>query len=201
MKFLKFKPKNNLQKIHWIKKMEVSNVIILPGNGCYDVTDSNWYFNLEQDLKKLKYKVMLKNMPDPFVAREIYWIPFIEKDLQANENSIIIGHSSGAVAAMRYAETHKVKAIFLVSACWTDLGIENEKNSGYYSRDWEWEKIKKNCEKIVQLHSKNDPFIPMEESDHIHKNLNSEYYVFEKLGHFMFEDFPQLVEIFKKTIQ
>jgi uncharacterized protein len=201
MKFLKFKPKNNLQKIHWIKKMEVSNVIILPGNGCYDVTDSNWYFNLEQDLKKLKYKVMLKNMPDPFVAREIYWIPFIEKDLQANENSIIIGHSSGAVAAMRYAETHKVKAIFLVSACWTDLGIENEKNSGYYNRDWEWDKIKKNCEKIVQLHSKNDPFIPMEESDHIHKNLNSEYYVFEKLGHFMFEDFPQLVEIFKKTIQ
>jgi uncharacterized protein len=183
------------------KIMEVSNVIILPGNGCYDVTDSNWYFNLEQDLKKLKYKVMLKNMPDPFVAREIYWIPFIEKDLEANENSIIIGHSSGAVAAMRYAETHKVKAIFLVSACWTDLGIENEKNSGYYSREWEWEKIKLNCEKIIQLHSKNDPFIPMEESDHVHENLNSEYYVFEKLGHFMFEDFPQLVEIFKKTMK
>lgn len=44
------------------------------------------------------------------------------------------GHSSGAEAAMRFAETHHVKGLVLVSACVTDLGDENERLSGYYNR-------------------------------------------------------------------
>ena len=44
------------------------------------------------------------------------------------------GHSSGAEAAMRFAEQHEVKGLVLVSACVTDLGVENERLSGYYNR-------------------------------------------------------------------
>ena len=46
-------------------------------------------------------EVILENFPDPFLAREIYWIPFIEKDLQCDDQTILIGHSSGAVCALR----------------------------------------------------------------------------------------------------
>jgi len=35
------------------------------------------------------------------VARESIWLPFMEKELQCDENTIIVGHSSGAEAAMR----------------------------------------------------------------------------------------------------
>ena len=35
---------------------------------------------------------------------------------------------------MRFAETRRVRGIVLVSACVTDLGDENERSSGYYSR-------------------------------------------------------------------
>jgi len=36
-------------------------------------------------------------------ARESIWLPFMEKDLRCDEETVIIGHSSGAAAAMRYS--------------------------------------------------------------------------------------------------
>lgn len=35
-------------------------------------------------------------------ARESIWLPFMEKELRCDEGTVIIGHSSGAAAAMRY---------------------------------------------------------------------------------------------------
>lgn len=32
-----------------------------------------------------------------------------------------------------------------MSACHTDLGIENEREAGYYNRPWQWERIKANA--------------------------------------------------------
>jgi uncharacterized protein len=43
-------------------------------------------------------------MPDPMRARKDIWLPFIKNDLKSDENTILIGHSSGAEAAMRLGE-------------------------------------------------------------------------------------------------
>jgi hypothetical protein len=45
-------------------------------------------------------------MPDPYEAKEIYWIPFIKDKLGYDKNvkKYVIGHSSGAVAIMRLLE-------------------------------------------------------------------------------------------------
>ena len=51
---------------------------------------------------------VLRNFPDPVMARESVWIPFMRDELSCDQHTIIVGHSSGAEAAMRYAETHKV---------------------------------------------------------------------------------------------
>ena len=50
--------------------------------------------------------------------------------------------SSGAVAALRFAETHKVYAIILVGAYISDLGDETERVSGYFNRPWQWSAIR-----------------------------------------------------------
>ena len=81
-------------------------------------------------------------MPDPYTAKEKIWIPYIKDTLKADENTLLIGHSSGAEAAMRYLESYKLAGALLVSACYTDRGKKSEKESGYYDRPWEWEKIK-----------------------------------------------------------
>ena len=51
-------------------------------------------------------------MKDPFVARKEIWLTQMKEEFKCDESTLIIGHSSGAVAAMRYAETNKV--LFLV---------------------------------------------------------------------------------------
>jgi len=66
----------------------------------------------------------------------------MEQQLNCDSNTVIIGHSSGAQAALRYAENHSVHGLVLVSACVTDLGDANEKASGYYNRPWQWEQVK-----------------------------------------------------------
>ena len=44
------------------------------------------------------------------------WLPFMKENLLVDEETIIIGHSSGACAAVRYAEENKVAGIILVGA-------------------------------------------------------------------------------------
>mmetsp|Transcript_32922 Transcript_32922/g.61233 ORF Transcript_32922/g.61233 Transcript_32922/m.61233 type:complete len:237 (-) Transcript_32922:338-1048(-) len=170
-------------------------VVIVPGNGCYPVDDSNWYSSVEKALKDKGYDVALENMPDPNRARESIWLPFIEEKLKADANTILVGHSSGAEAGMRYAETRKLKGLVLVSACYTDLGVENERQAGYYNRPWQWNKIKENCEFIVQFASNNDPFIPEKEMLHVAKNLESEYHCLKGRGHFLGWQMAEVTDI------
>lgn len=48
-------------------------------------------------------------------------------------------------------EVISVHAIILVSAYTTDLGDENERESGYFDEPWQWEKVIKNCKNIIQF--------------------------------------------------
>src|SRR5205085_912422 len=128
--------------------------------------------------------------------RKEYWLPFIEQKMES-EDCILIGHSSGAVAILRYLETHKVGGAVIVAACYTDLGDEKEKASGYYSEAWHWDKIRKNAGWIVQFASTSDPFIPIAEPRFIHEKIHSEYHEMD-CGHFgppaEMKEFPELID-------
>jgi uncharacterized protein len=171
-------------------------VIIIPGNGGA-TPQSGWFPYLEREISKLGVEVINKQFPDSELARREYWLPFI-KELGADENTILIGYSSGAVAAMRYAETNKIFGSILVGACYTDLGLDSEKESHYYDDPWNWEAIKNNQEWIVQFHSTDDPFIPIEEARFVHEHLNTRYYESTDQGHYDRDDFPAIVQVIKE---
>ena len=178
-------------------------IIFIPGNGGGSPKDS-WFPYLKNNLEKIGCKVVAEEFPDRILAREKYWLPFIEK-LAADENTILVGHSSGAVAAMRFTEKNKILGSVLVGACYTDLGIEDEKKSGYYDRPWNWEKIKSNQKWIVQFASVDDPFIPIQESRYINKHLGTEYYEYNNEGHFGTGgkpkiEFQEIVKIIKSKL-
>jgi predicted alpha/beta hydrolase family esterase len=179
-------------------------VVIIPGNGCSPVHDANWYSWMERELQQYSAfsDVILRDMPDPYQAKESIWIPFIVDELGADENTILIGHSSGAEAAMRLLETHKLKGCVLVSACHTDLGCESERVSGYYSRPWKWDAIRSNVEWILQYHSEDDPFIPRSEADHVALNLQSDYTCFKNKSHFFYpKDVKHIIDDIIRKLQ
>jgi hypothetical protein len=160
-----------------------TTVIIIPGNGNSDI-NGNWYPYVKRELQKLGIEVIAKNMPDPDLARRKYWIPFMEKELAGKKNVILIGHSSGAIAALRYLERHKVFGAVLVSAYHTDLDDKKERISGYFDDEWKWDSIKKNVKWIIQFASMDDPFIPIEEAHYVRDKLGTEYHESVDQGHF-----------------
>ncbi|XP_064643898.1 putative hydrolase RBBP9 [Lineus longissimus] len=176
-------------------------VVIVPGNGAGDVERANWYGWAKRKLNQLdKVECLLKNMPDPVTARESIWLPFMRNELHCDENTIIIGHSSGAAAAMRLAESQKLFGIILVSAYISDMGEENEKESGYFNRPWEWEKIKQNCGFIEQFGSTDDPFLPWSEQTTVAKELKANFHKYDNRGHFMNSSFPELISAVKAKL-
>jgi predicted alpha/beta hydrolase family esterase len=180
----------------------MTNAIFIPGNGGGSTKD-NWFPYLKIELEKLGVSVIDADFPDSTLARESYWLPFLKK-LGADENTILVGHSSGAVAAMRFAEKNKILGSALVGACYTDLGVENEKLSGYYNHPWNWKAIKNNQKWIALFASTDDPWIPIYEPRFIHDQLDPEYFEFTDQGHFGGdydkETFPELLAVIKNKI-
>lgn len=175
--------------------------MIIPGNGNADVQDI-WIPFVKDKLEKEGFTVIAKNMPDAELARQKYWVPFIEKQVGHDKDAVLIGHSSGAVAALRYAEHHKVQGLVLVCACHTDLGMESERLSGYYDEPWQWEKIKKNAQWIIQFASTDDPFIKIEEARFINKKLDTIYHENGQYGHYnAVTEFPELVESVMEKVE
>ena len=178
-------------------------VIVLHGSlGC--TKDSFWLPYVTTHLRNKGFTVISETFPDNQLARIAYWMPFL-KSLEPDENTILIGHSSGAILSMRYAQDHKVLGSVLVSAYHTDLGDEDEKKSGYFTTPWEWEKIKNNQKWIIQFASTDDPFIPIDEARFIREKLTTTYFEFTNEGHFGIpidkKEFPQLIEAIEEKLK
>jgi len=172
--------------------------VIAPGNGGGAIRDANWYGWLHDELVKAGVfrEVICQDFPEPEEAPREVWLPFLCNDLRVGPDTILVGHSSGAEAAMRLAEENPVGGLVLVAACHTDLGDEGERASGYYppgGGPWRWDRIRKNAGWIVQFHSDDDFLVPVEEGRFVAKQLQSEYHELEGHEHF-FEPFRELPE-------
>ena len=173
-------------------------VIILPGCGCSPIERSNWYTDLAASLNALPhYSVIAPEMPDPVAAHRSVWLPFIAS-LDPSPSTIVVGHSSGAEAAMRLAETTRLKGLVLVSACVSDLGMESERESGWYDGEWQWERIRANCGWIVQLHGTDDWMVPIAEGQAVAAALHSQLIEQNGVGHFLCRKLPFLVQLLEQ---
>jgi len=159
-----------------------------------------WAPWLKAQLETLGYETFFETMPDSIIARSEYWLPFLKEHVKAGENDVIIGWSSGAVAAMRHAENNQILGSILVSPCYTDLNDESEKESGYYNAPWRWNTIAANQSKIALLSGDDDPYIPQEEFDFIAQQLSAEHIKIHGGKHFIERtEFPELLEYIKQN--
>jgi predicted alpha/beta hydrolase family esterase len=200
-------------------------LVVIPGNGgCgLDMRGSNWYGWLESEMGKRGQKLWgMEGWPDPYVAKESEWIPFLKNEIGVDENTVVIGHSSGVLAAMRLMERTKIRGAILISAAHTDLGDENERASGYFSRPWEWDRMVANAGFIHQFHSADDHLIPVHEARFVAESLRAAaeaaaaggaegvegagvvgclvaYEELQGRGHF-FRPFPQLLHVVDRLL-
>ena len=179
--------------------MAAIKAILIHGNGGSTAGDI-WLPWLERELAGLGLDVTNQTFPDNVSARAHVWLPHLEA-LGADQRTILIGHSSGAVAAMRYAETHRLLGSVLVSVCHTDLGDSFEAASGYYAEAWQWQRIRDHQQWIAIYNSTDDPHIPIAEPRFVASQLRCSYFEFTDRGHFVdSRQFPEIVDFIRRKL-
>lgn len=160
-----------------------TKIIFIPGNGGGDTRTGFWPY-LKGKFEEKDIQVISPGIyPDPIIASQEVWVPFIESFV-LDEHTILIGHSTGAIAAMRIAEKHTLLGLVLISAYHSDLGLEMERQAHYFDTPWEFDAIKNNAEWIIQFASIEDELVPIEEARFVHEQIESEYYELSGYGHF-----------------
>lgn len=183
----------------------MKRVVLLHGNGGSKGTD-NWQPYIKRELEKIGVLCESPNLPDPELARSKYWFPHFEDELKLGQDDIVIGHSSGALAILKYAENHKIGASILIGIYYTDLGYEDERTNGYFDTPWDWEAIKSNQEWSAIFASEDDPYIPIEQPRFIRDKIGSQYFELEGEGHFGGHTnpklkFPELLALLKEKLE
>lgn len=173
--------------------------ILIHGNGGCTAGDI-WLPAVERELTALGVAVVNQTFPDNVKARAAVWLPHLEA-LGADARTVLIGHSSGAVAAMRYAETHQLFGSILVGVCHSDLGDSVEAASGYYAAPWQWDAIRRNQRWIAVFNSTDDPHIPIAEARFVAAQLRCSYFEFSGRGHFVDRrEFPEVVDYVRRKL-
>lgn len=107
-----------------------------------------------------------------------------------DNNSIIIGHSTGSICALKYVLENKIKIdkLILVSGFNNYLAsdendIHNKINPTYYVDENEIFRIKKYVNEIVCIYGDNDPYIPQDVLHNLANSIEAKEVVIKNGGH------------------
>lgn len=162
-----------------------------------------WYPWLGEELKKKGYNFIAPALPNSSNPAMSQWLLEIDKT-DPDENTILIGHSRGGVAIMRWLENQdsnlKVAKVILVavnSGKLRDKAIPSESNHGFYTETgYDFDKIKSHCQNFVVFHSRDDQWVPFTHGEANAKGLSAKFLPFDHYGHFgkKANSVPELLE-------
>jgi len=170
----------------------MKNAIILHGTA--NTPDGNWFRWLESELKKQGYEVWVPQLPDSEMPNaQKYNQLLLSSGFDYNEKTIMVGHSSGAVAILNLLqelpEQVRIKAAFLVGAFKGPLGKETR--SELFPKPFDFAKIKDHCSEFIFIHSDNDPYCPLSDAEFLAEQLGGKLEIKKGQGHFNLETGPQ----------
>lgn len=161
-------------------------------------SQDNWYQAVGQTLVDA-FIIATPDLPNPDDGKMAEWLPALIT-LNPDSNTYLVGHSLGGTLILRYLEQTQepIAGFFLVGAPVNDLARNDLHETGFFERDFEWDKIKQNSNKRFTLASIDDPTVPFWQAEYIAKQVDAKLITFYDKGHFKQPDFPELVELLKK---
>jgi len=167
--------------------------------GWFNNPDDNWYPWLKKELEKKGYKVYIPELPtmDTKLPDMQKQIKFVEKNFRIDESTVIIGHSLGAILALRLAERYKYQKMFLVAG-WDFDDLTEPRHRLFWKNKINHSKIKKNVKEIYCVSSDNDPYTTAVVTEQMSKRLKGKFILIKDSGHFTKKDgvvkIPQLLK-------
>jgi hypothetical protein len=168
----------------------------------------NWLPWLKLELEHRGYKVWVPDLPiadKPNIER---YNKFIFPKWTFDKDSIIVGHSSGAVAILGILEQLpkkvKINKAILVAGFIEDLQPDFLKE--LFMKPFDYKKIKSKASKIVLFHSDNDPYVPLWHGKKLRDFLCGELIVMNGQAHFSTTTYPgnkylQFPELLEKILE
>jgi len=185
----------------------MKNALIL--HGTENDSSGNWFQWLKKQLESRGFEVWVPDLPNSEMPdAEKYNNLLLNHGFIFNEETVLVGHSSGAVSILNLlAELPadvKIRAAFLVGAFKGPLNKETR--SKLFPKPFNFEQLKTHCNKFVFVHSDNDPYCPLSDAEFLANKLDGDLMVKKGQGHFNldaspnYKQFPVLLELIKKEI-
>ena len=158
-------------------------------HGAFGNPTENWFPWLKQKLEELNHEVIIPQFPTPENQSLDNWNKvFDEYKNKIDENSIFVGHSLAPAFILSILEhvNMPIKGSFFISGFLKLLGNEtfDSINKTFVEKQFDWSKIKQNCEQFFIYHSDNDPYVPAECAHELANKLDVEARIIKNAGHF-----------------
>lgn len=178
------------------------NVILMHGKDANPM--QKWYPWLARELAARHIPCSAPALPHADEPHIEEWKAMLT-NLQPSQETILIGHSRGGVAVLRWLEDQpkelKVKCVILVatnSGLIKNQTVPGETNYGFYSEDgYDFPKILQHCNDFIILHSRDDKWVPYVQGIENAEGLHAKLLTFEDRGHFGkgINEIPELLEV------
>jgi hypothetical protein len=168
---------------------------------------------LKINLEKDGNQITVPEMPEAGTPKIEAWIRKLQEIIKPNSETILVGHSIGCQAILRYLETLaeniKIAGIVLM-APWMELDkqtMEDEGQEGIeIARPWmetpiDFKKVRTHIGKAIAIFSDNDSYVPLSQKDLFERELGAEIIVEHNMGHFTvgegINELPSALDVIK----
>jgi predicted alpha/beta hydrolase family esterase len=138
-------------------------------------SNSNWIPWLKTELENAGWEVWAPDLPnadEPNIKR--YNDYLLSKNWTFDDDTTIVGHSSGAVAALGLLQVLPkdiaIKQCILIGSFKDDLGWASL--GGLFEEPLNFHYIKKQCSNFLLIHYYNDPYFPLEHAQYLAEKLD-----------------------------
>lgn len=171
-------------------------------HGTMGSAEGNWYPWLADKLRELGVDVVVPQLPTPENQNLAAWTAeFAAKCGEITEDTVLIGHSCGAVLIMRLLERSERAAActVLVAPPYKTIGMPeiDELNTTFLADPFDWSKIVANAGELAYFMADNDQYVPQDQLLEIAKQLKITPILIRGGGHLNIETgydtFPELL--------
>lgn len=165
----------------------------------FNTPNNHWYPWLKAELEKRGYTVYLPEIPTmnsaaPDLSTQL---AYIEQSVPLSDTMLVVGHSLGALLAMRLAEKHSFGKLILISG-W-DFDDLTAEHASFWKTKMDHAAIQNHCHDITCVTSDNDPYTTAFTVEQMSKRLNAAFLMIKGAGHFTKDygitSIPQILDV------
>jgi len=175
-------------------------------HGYHGVANDAWRPWLKQELMARNVAVAMPTMPTPAHPIEVEWLDVIDTLVAAAEEPVILlGHSLGGLAAVRWLETRATKQIHGLIMLG---GVIDASQYGFhdtFSSPSDWTRIRERARHRIGIYGHDDSAVPFSEGETFAKQADALLLDVRGYGHFDagsgVTEVPELLQTIDQLIQ